>query len=142
MAQSLSQAETQQAEEAEQDKEATPLPNLPAGGMLNPLVNLFNPQRHQHRWRRGRGGHGAGRGQHQGQEMETDSYEVRCHLLIGKNYIYTQQTTTGDFTCSGSEFKSSSGSIHMNSSDSVNKFDVSTCVYGEITGFSCDDTCQ
>ena len=44
----------------------------------------------------------------------------------------SQQTTTHDFTCSVSEFTSSTGSIHVfpyvNSLDSVNKFGVSTHV--------------
>ena len=40
---------------------------------------------------------------------------------------------TRDFTCSVNEFTSSTGSIHMNSTDSVNKFGVATCVYHEIT---------
>ena len=57
-----------------------------------------------------------------------------------------QQTTTHDFTCSVSEFTSSTGSIHVfpyvNSLDSVNKFGVSTRVYHEITNFSRDDTYQ
>ena len=34
------------------------------------------------------------------------------------------------------------GSIHVNSPDSVNTFDVLTYVYREITSFSRDDTCQ
>ena len=50
--------------------------------------------------------------------------------------LATQQTTTHDFTCSVSEFTSSTGSIHVNSLDSVNKFGVSTHVYREITSFS------
>ena len=54
----------------------------------------------------------------------------------------TQQTTTHDFTCTVSEFTSSTGSIHVNSPDSVNKFGVSTRVYREITSFSRDDTYQ
>ena len=62
------------------------------------------------------------------------------------NIFYTQQTMTCDFTCSVSEFMSSTGSIHVfpyvNSLDSVNKFGVSTCVYREIMSFSCDDTYQ
>ena len=60
-----------------------------------------------------------------------------------------QQTTTHYFTCSVSEFTSSTGSIHVfpyvNSPDSVNKFGVSrlsTRVYREITSFSHDDTYQ
>ena len=51
---------------------------------------------------------------------------------------------TRDFTCSVSEFTSSTGSIHVfpyvNSPDSVNKFGVSTHVYHDITSFSRDDT--
>ena len=54
----------------------------------------------------------------------------------------SQQTRTRDFTCSVSEFTSSTGSIHVNLLDSVNKFGVSICVYHEITSFSCDDTYQ
>ena len=58
----------------------------------------------------------------------------------------SQQTTTHAFTCSVSEFMSSSGSIHVfpyvNSPDSVNKFDVSTRVYHEIMLFSRDDMYQ
>ena len=54
----------------------------------------------------------------------------------------SQQTTTRDFTCSVSEFTSSTGWIHVfpyvNSLDSVNKFSVSTRVYR----FSHDDTYQ
>ena len=46
-----------------------------------------------------------------------------------------QQTRTRDFTCSISEFTSSTGSIHVNSPDSVNKFDVSIRVSREITSF-------
>ena len=53
----------------------------------------------------------------------------------------SQQTTTCDVTCSVSEFTSSTGSIHMNQLDYVNKFDVSTCVSREITSFPRDDTC-
>ena len=37
---------------------------------------------------------------------------------------YTQDTTTHDFSCSVSESTSSTGSIHVNSPDSVNKFGV------------------
>ena len=37
-----------------------------------------------------------------------------------------QQTMTRDFTCSVSEFMSSTGSIHVYSPDSVNKFGVFT----------------
>ena len=59
-----------------------------------------------------------------------------------KNVSVTQQTMTHDFTCSVGEFTSSTGSIHVNSLDSVNKFGVSTCVYREIMSFSHDDTCQ
>ena len=45
---------------------------------------------------------------------------------------------TRDFTCSVTEFTSSTGSIHVftnpvNSQDFVNKFSVSTRVYREIT---------
>ena len=54
----------------------------------------------------------------------------------------SQQTMTRDFTCSISEFTSSTGSIDVNSPDSVNIFSVSTRVYCEITSFSRDDTCQ
>ena len=54
----------------------------------------------------------------------------------------SQQTRTHDFTCSESEFKSSTGSIHVNSPDSVNKFGVSIRVYHEIMNFSDDDTYQ
>ena len=43
---------------------------------------------------------------------------------------------------SESEFTSSTGSIHMNSLDSVNTFGVSIRVYREITTFSHDDTYQ
>ena len=57
-----------------------------------------------------------------------------------------QQTMTRDFTCSVSEFTSSTGSIHVfpyvNSLDSVNRVDVSTRVYREITSFSRVDTYQ
>ena len=56
--------------------------------------------------------------------------------------MVTQQTTTRDFTCSVSEFTSSTGSIHVNSPDFVNNFGVSTHVYREITSFSHDDMCQ
>ena len=46
---------------------------------------------------------------------------------------------TRDFTCSVSEFTSSTGSIHVNS---VNTFAVSTHVYREITSFSrASETC-
>ena len=54
----------------------------------------------------------------------------------------SQQTTTHDFTCSVSEFMSSTGSSHMKSLDSVNKFGVSTRLCREIMSFSHDDTCQ
>ena len=59
----------------------------------------------------------------------------------------SQQTTTRDFTCSVSEFTSSTGSIHVfsyvNSPDSVKKlFGVSTRVYREITHFSSNDIYQ
>ena len=47
----------------------------------------------------------------------------------------SQQTTTRDFTCSVSEFTSSTGSIHVNSPDIVNKFGVLTRVSHEITSF-------
>ena len=60
--------------------------------------------------------------------------------------IYAQQTMTRDFTCSVSEFTSSTGSIHVfpyvNSLDSVNKFGVSIRVYREIMTFSHDDMYQ
>ena len=53
---------------------------------------------------------------------------------------------TRDFTCSVSEFTSSTGSIHVfpyvNSLDSVNKFGVSIRVYREIMTFSHDDMYQ
>ena len=51
---------------------------------------------------------------------------------------------TRDFTCSVSEFTSSTGSVHVNSPDSVNKFGVATRIYSEITSFSRDDmyTCE
>ena len=49
---------------------------------------------------------------------------------------------TRNFTCSVSEFTSSTGSIHVNSPNSVKTFDVSTRVYHEIMSFSRDDTCQ
>ena len=55
----------------------------------------------------------------------------------------SQQTRTRDFTCSVSEFTSSTGSIHVNSPDSVVKFGVSIRVSREITSFfSRDDTYQ
>ena len=61
-------------------------------------------------------------------------------------HMNTQLTMTRDFTCSVSEFTSSTGSIHVfpyvNSLDYVNKFGVSPCVYREITSFSRDDTYQ
>ena len=61
-------------------------------------------------------------------------------------YRVSQQTTTRDFSCSVSEFTSSTGSIHVfpygNSPDSVNKFGVSTRIYCEITSFLRDDTYQ
>ena len=49
-----------------------------------------------------------------------------CHWFV---YIKnTQQTRTYDFTCSVSEFTSSTGSIHVNSPDSVKKiWCVNTC---------------
>ena len=47
----------------------------------------------------------------------------------------SQQTRTRDFTCSVSEFTSSTGSIHVNSPDSVDKFGVSIRVSREITSF-------
>ena len=47
----------------------------------------------------------------------------------------SQQTRTRDFTGSVSELTSSTGSIHVNSPDSVNKFDVLKCVSREITSF-------
>ena len=75
-----------------------------------------------------------------------------CYSRVGGVRIFVsspsilKQTTTRDFTCSVSEFTSSTGSIHgfsyVNSPDSVNKFGVSTHVYCEITSFSRDDTCQ
>ena len=40
---------------------------------------------------------------------------------------------TRDFTCSVSELTSSTGSIHVNAPDSINKFGVSTRVSHEIT---------
>ena len=46
-----------------------------------------------------------------------------------------QQTRTRDFMCSVSEFTSSTGSIHGNSPDSVDKFGVSIRVSREITSF-------
>ena len=58
-------------------------------------------------------------------------------------WVITQQTTTRDFTCSVSEFTSSTGSIQVNSPDSVNKFGVSsTHDYREIMSFSRNDTYQ
>ena len=70
---------------------------------------------------------------------EADSlYDDTALVLLSS----TQQTTTRDFTCSVSEFTSSTGSIHMNSPDSVSKFGVFTHVSYEIMSFSCDDTCQ
>ena len=63
-------------------------------------------------------------------------YGINSHMMS------TQQTTTRDFTCSVSVFTSSTGSIHMNSLDSVNKFGVSTRVNREITSFSRDNTYQ
>ena len=54
----------------------------------------------------------------------------------------TTPTMTRDFTCSVSEFTRSTGSIHVNSLDSVNTFGVLTRVYREIMSFSRDDTCQ
>ena len=71
--------------------------------------------------------------------------EVRMEVVAGF-FSSSQQTTTRDFTCSVSEFTSSTGSIHVfphvNSLDSVNKFGVSTHVYREITSFSRDDMYQ
>ena len=75
-------------------------------------------------------------------------YHIRRVLGTAFKLITTQQTTTHDFSCSVSEFTSSTGSIHMflymNLPDSVNKFGVSTRVYREITGFSCIEynSCQ
>ena len=66
-------------------------------------------------------------------------HTARCKTHID---VHTQKTRTRDFTCSVSEFTSSTGSIHVISPDSVNKFDVSTRVYREITSFSRDDTYQ
>ena len=52
----------------------------------------------------------------------------------------TQQTTTRDFSCSVSEFTTSTGSMHVfpnvNSPDSVKKFGALTRVYCEIMSFS------
>ena len=44
------------------------------------------------------------------------------HITTKKENLVTQQTKTRDFTCSVSEFTSSTGSIHVNSPDYVNKF--------------------
>ena len=68
---------------------------------------------------------------------------LKIHKPICKKYYITsQQTTTHHFTCSVSEFMSSTSSIQVNSPDSVNKFGVSTRVNREITSFSGDDTYQ
>ena len=72
------------------------------------------------------------------------------HIVVRHPFLTTilstQQTMTRDFTCSVSEFMSSTGSIHMfpyvNSPDSVNKFGVSTHVYHEIMSFQHDDMCK
>ena len=81
----------------------------------------------------------------------------QCHVFLSTSVNRTvmntltflllpQQTTTHDFTCSVSEFVSSTGSIHMfpyvNSPDSMNKSGVSTRVYHEIMIFLRDDTYQ
>ena len=59
---------------------------------------------------------------------------------IQRGNMGTQQTTTHDFTCSVSEFTSSTGSIHVfpyvNLLDFVNKFGVLTFVYREIKFFT------
>ena len=59
-------------------------------------------------------------------------------MVFSKLYLpvwATQQTRTRDFTCSVSEFTSSTGSIHVNSPDSVDKCCVSIRVSLEITIF-------
>ena len=43
--------------------------------------------------------------------------------------IATQQTRTRDFTCSVSKFTNSTGSIHVNSPDSVDKFVRGKIIY-------------
>ena len=71
---------------------------------------------------------------------------VICTTLLKHYDIPANNDPWRDFTCSVSEFTSSTGSIHVfpcvDSPDSVNKFSVSTCVYSEITSFSCDDMYQ
>ena len=62
------------------------------------------------------------------------SCDQRSHDQRG-HVIYAQQTTTRDFTSSVSEFMCSTGSIHMNSLDSVNKFSMSTLAFREIQVF-------
>ena len=63
-------------------------------------------------------------------------------MKVVHSMVSAQQTMTGDFTCSVSEFTSSTGSIHVNSPDSMNIFGVLTHAYREIMSFSHDDTCQ
>ena len=69
--------------------------------------------------------------------------QVRANIVCVSIYIYTQQTTTHDFTCSVCEFTSTAASIHVfpyvNSPESVNKFGVLTRVFREIMSFSHDD---
>ena len=51
----------------------------------------------------------------------TQAYTILSGYMYGYS-MTTQQTMTCDFTCSVSEFTSSTGLIHVNSPDSVNKF--------------------
>ena len=53
---------------------------------------------------------------------------VHCNSNKHCLFMIPQQTRTRDFTCSISEFTSSTGSLHVNSPDSVNKFGVFTCL--------------
>ena len=53
-----------------------------------------------------------------------------------------QQTMTCDFTCSVSEFTSSTGLIHVNSHGSVNKFGVLTHDYHDIFFHTITRTCE
>ena len=57
--------------------------------------------------------------------METAIISSICYISQIGTMVCTQQTTNRDFTCSVREFTSSTGSIHVNSPDSVNKFGVS-----------------
>ena len=56
-----------------------------------------------------------------------EGFQRRCYIREREYLFLAQQTMTRDFTCSVSEFTSATGSIHVNSPDSVNTFGVSTC---------------